>query len=140
MEANNNIVNLNELKKDYDRGLVSALIGAGFSKNVSSLYLDWNSLLEDLIDDLFKLEINQYISNYSYCTVGKNLEVEKKKRKEEFIGNLLNKYGYLGIVSKYIGQKGYREVIEDYIEERTPYVKKNDNGTISLYNIRFLST
>ena len=133
MEVNNNIVNLNELKKDYDRGLVSALIGAGFSKNVSSLYLDWNSLLEDLIDDLFKLEINQYISNYSYCTVGKYLEVEKKKRKEEFIGNLLNKYGYLGIVSKYIGQKGYREVIEDYIEERTPYVKRNDNGTISLY-------
>ena len=84
MEANNNIENLKELKKDYDRGLVSALIGAGFSKNVSSLYLDWNSLLEDLIDDLFKLEINQYISDHSYCTVGKYLEVEKKKRKEEF--------------------------------------------------------
>lgn len=133
MEANNNIGNLKELKKDYDRGLVSALIGAGFSKNVSSLYLDWNSLLEDLIDDLFKLEINQYISDYSYCTVGKYLEDEKKKRKKEFVDNLLDKYGYLEIVSKYIGQKGYREVIEDYIEERTPYAKKNNDGTTSLY-------
>lgn len=133
MEANNNIGNLKELKKDYDRGLVSALIGAGFSKNVSSLYLDWTSLLEDLIDDLFKLEINQYISDYSYCTVGKYLEDEKKKRKKEFVDNLLDKYGYLEIVSKYIGQKGYREVIEDYIEERTPYAKKNNDGTTSLY-------
>ncbi|MBF1414269.1 MAG: SIR2 family protein [Prevotella histicola] len=133
MEANNNIENLNELKKDYDRGLVSALIGAGFSKNVSSLYLDWTSLLEDLIDDIFKLEINQYIGNYFHCNVEKYHEDEKKQIKKEFVDNLLSKYGYLGIVSKYVDQKGYREVLENYIEERTPYVKRNDDGTISLY-------
>ena len=133
MEANNNIENLKALKKDYDNGLVSALIGAGFSKNVSSFYLDWTSLLEDLIDDLFKLEINQYITNYFHCNVGEYHEDEKKKRKKEFVNNLLDKYGYLGIVSKYIDQKGYREVIEDYIEERTPYAKKNNDGTTSLY-------
>ena len=104
MEANNNIENLKALKKDYDKGLVSALIGAGFSKNVSSLYLDWTSLLEDLIDDLFKLEINQYIGNYFHCNVGEYHEDEKKKRKKEFVDNLLDKYGYLGIVSKYIGR------------------------------------
>ena len=133
MEANNNIENLKALKKDYDNGLVSALIGAGFSKNVSSLYLDWTSLLKDLIDDLFKLEINQYIGNYFHCNVGEYHEDEKKKRKKEFVDNLLDKYGYLGIVSKYIDQKGYREVIEDYIEEHTPYAKKNNDGTTSLY-------
>ena len=133
MEANNNIENLKALKKDYDNGLVSALIGAGFSKNVSSLYLDWTSLLEDLIDDLFKLEINQYIGNYFHCNVEKYHEDEKKQIKKEFVDNLLSKYGYLGIVSKYVDQKGYREVLENYIEERTPYVKRNDKGTISLY-------
>lgn len=133
MEVNNNIENLKALKKDYENGLVSALIGAGFSKNVSSLYLDWTSLLEDLIDDVFKLEINQYIGNYFHYNVGEYHEDEKKKRKKEFVDNLLDKYGYLEIVSKYIGQKGYREVIENYIEERTPYVKRNDDGTISLY-------
>ena len=133
MEVNNNIENLKALKKDYEKGLVSALIGAGFSKNVSSLYLDWTSLLEDLIDDVFKLEINQYIGNYLHCNVGEYHEDEKKKRKKEFVDNLLDKYGYLEIVSKYIGQKGYREVIEDYIEERTPYAKKNNDGTTSLY-------
>lgn len=133
MEVNNNIENLKALKKDYENGLVSALIGAGFSKNVSSLYLDWTSLLEDLIDDLFKIEINQYIDNYFHCNVEKYHEDEKKQRKKEFVDNLLSKYGYLGIVSKYVDQKGYREVLENYIEERTPYVKKNDKGTISLY-------
>ncbi|WP_424036240.1 SIR2 family protein [Prevotella histicola] len=133
MEANNNIENLKALKKDYDNGLVSALIGAGFSKNVSSFYLDWTSLLEDLIDDIFKLEINQYIGNYFHCNVEKYHEDEKKQIKKEFVDNLLSKYGYLGIVSKYVDQKGYREVLENYIEERTPYVKRNDDGTISLY-------
>lgn len=133
MEANNNIENLKALKKDYDNGLVSALIGAGFSKNVSSLYLDWTSLLEDLIDDIFKLEINQYIGNYFLCNVEKYHEDKKKQIKKEFVDNLLSKYGYLGIVSKYVDQKGYREVLENYIEERTPYVKRNDDGTISLY-------
>lgn len=133
MEANNNIENLKALKKDYDNGLVSALIGAGFSKNVSSLYLDWTSLLEDLIDDLFKLEINQYIGNYLHCNVEKYYEDEKKQIKKEFVDNLLSKYGYLGIVSKYVDQKGYREVLENYIEERTPYAKKNNDGTTSLY-------
>ena len=133
MEVNNNIENLKALKKDYENGLVSALIGAGFSKNVSSLYLDWTSLLEDLIDDVFKLEINQYIGNYFHCNVEKYHEDEKKQIKKEFVDNLLSKYGYLGIVSKYVDQKGYREVLENYIEERTPYVKRNDKGTISLY-------
>ncbi len=133
MEANNNIENLKALKKDYDNGLVSALIGAGFSKNVSSLYLDWTSLLEDLIDDLFKLEINQYMGNYLHCNVEKYHEDEKKQIKKEFVDNLLSKYGYLGIVSKYVDQKGYREVLENYIEERTPYAKKNNDGTTSLY-------
>ena len=133
MEANNNIENLKALKKDYDNGLVSALIGAGFSKNVSSLYLDWTSLLEDLIDDIFKLEINQYIGNYFHCNVEKYHEDEKKQIKKEFVDNLLSKYGYLGIVSKYVDQKGYREVLENYIDERPPYVKRNDDGTISLY-------
>ena len=133
MEVNNNIENLKALKKDYENGLVSALIGAGFSKNVSSLYLDWTSLLEDLIDDVFKLEINQYIGNYLHCNVEKYHEDEKEQIKKEFVDNLLSKYGYLGIVSKYVDQKGYREVLENYIEERTPYVKRNDKGTISLY-------
>lgn len=133
-KSSENIENLNSLKIDYDKGLVSALIGAGFSRNVSNLYMDWNTLLEDLINDLFKLEINQYIDNYFNCNKKKYNNTEKEAIKKEFTNNILNKYGYLGIVSMYITQKGYREVIEDYIEDRTPYAKKdNDNGTISLY-------
>lgn len=133
-EKNENIENLRSLKGDYDKGLVSALIGAGFSRNVSDLYMDWNTLLEDLINDLFKLEIEQYIDNYFNCNKKKYNKIEKEARRKEFINNILNRYGYLGIVSMYITQKGYREVIEDYIEDRTPYAKKDDNdGTMSLY-------
>ncbi|XTB52241.1 SIR2 family protein [Fusobacterium nucleatum] len=133
-KSSENIKNLESLKTDYDKGLVSALIGAGFSRNVSNLYMDWNTLLEDLINDLFKLEINQYIDNYFNCNKKKYNNTEEEAIKKEFTNNILNKYGYLGIVSMYITQKGYREVIEDYIEDRTPYAKKdNDNGTMSLY-------
>lgn len=85
MEVNNNIENLKALKKDYENGLVSALIGAGFSKNVSSLYLDWTSLLEDLIDDIFKLEINQYIGNYFHCNVEKYHEDEKNRLRKNLL-------------------------------------------------------
>lgn len=113
MEVNKNLENLEFLKEDYNKGLVSALIGAGFSKNVSPFYLDWTSLLEDLIDDLFKLEINQYIGNYIHCNARKYNEKKKKAIKKtikkEFVDSLINKYGYLGLVSKYIAQKGYRE-------------------------------
>ena len=62
-KSSENIENLKLLKIDYDKGLVSVLIGAGFSRNVSNLYMDWNTLLEDLINDLFKLEI------YCCCVV-----------------------------------------------------------------------
>ena len=36
---------LNKLVSDYNEGKLSALVGAGFSKNVSNRYLNWNELL-----------------------------------------------------------------------------------------------
>lgn len=62
MEENKNVANLQKLKENYDEGVVSALIGAGSSKNVSNSFMDWDTLLQDLIDDLFKLEIDQVVS------------------------------------------------------------------------------
>jgi hypothetical protein len=45
----NSAATLRELKKSYDSGLVSALVGAGFSKNVYSLFPSWPQLLEDIV-------------------------------------------------------------------------------------------
>lgn len=47
-----------ELKECYDNGQVSALVGAGFSKNVSNLFLSWEELLHDMISNLYEIEIN----------------------------------------------------------------------------------
>jgi len=33
---------LNKLVSDYNEGKLSALVGAGFSKNVSRHFLNWN--------------------------------------------------------------------------------------------------
>ena len=40
---------LEQLRKDYEQGIMSAFIGAGFSLNVSDLYLTWNGLLYDMV-------------------------------------------------------------------------------------------
>ncbi len=45
--------------------------------------MEWDTLLQDLIDDLFKLEIDQYIDSYFHYNVSQSLEDEKKK-KERF--------------------------------------------------------
>ena len=47
-----------KLKEDYNNNLISALIGAGFSKNISSSFPNWSELLHDMIDDLFENEIS----------------------------------------------------------------------------------
>lgn len=131
---NLNIENLSLLKKEYSSGSVSALIGAGFSKNVSPLYMDWDTLLQDIIEDLYKLEMQQYIRNeFHWKNKSKYKRDSEKRLKKEFANHILNKEGYLGVVSKYIAQKGYREVIENYIEDRTPYAKKDTDGNMSLY-------
>lgn len=101
---NNDTRNLKSLKDDYNKGIVSALVGAGFSKNVSSsLYMDWSTLLEDIIDDLFKLEIQQYVNNPFHLRMSSmDKEENEKKLKKEFVDHILKQHGYLGIVSKYI--------------------------------------
>ena len=51
---------LDELKRYYKEGLVSALIGAGFSKNVSDSFLGWGELLHDMVGEVYAIEFNRY--------------------------------------------------------------------------------
>ena len=48
---------LESLKSLYQKGLVSVMIGAGFSKNVCTKYPNWNELLSDLVIELYERSI-----------------------------------------------------------------------------------
>lgn len=54
----------------YDKGLVSALVGAGFSKNVSNLFWGWGELLQDMIGVLYEIDIKRNYDNYLHQSRG----------------------------------------------------------------------
>lgn len=115
---------LEELRRRINAGEVSALIGAGFSRNVSNEFPLWDGLLSDMVCELFKPEIetgfqNQILYN---SVIIKNDHQEYCKNK---VGEIIQREGYLNIVSQYIKSKGYREAVEDYIEKHTPYIKES---------------
>lgn len=128
MDSNSNINNLRLLQEEYAKGTISVLVGAGFSMNVSALFKNWDGLLKDLIEDLYRFEIKQYIDQQVVI----NSE-SSDKLKEDYITNILKQEGYLGVVKKYIDQRGYHEVIDDYIEEHTPYAVSSGENEFSLY-------
>lgn len=113
---------LEELKENYDKGLVSALVGAGFSKNVSDSFLSWGELLHDMVGEVYAIEFKRYYDNYlqQFRGVSTRLKPEEKV-KDEFISEKIQEDNYLELVSKYIKKKGIRESVETYIENRTPY-------------------
>ena len=93
---------LKALKKDYDDGRVSVLVGSGFTKNAYAGASNWAELLKEMVGELYGTEITM------------------KPDYKEF----LRKKGYLKVVDEYIEHRGCREAIEVYIEEHIPYVKK----------------
>lgn len=118
---------LEELKEDYKKGLLSALVGAGFSKNVSDSFLDWKELLYDMVGELYAIDIDNYL-NLNINTSQINID----KTKDEYIKSVLKKENSLELVSKYIKYKGYRECVEFYIEGKIRYVDHNSDNKIVL--------
>ena len=111
---------LKELRTRINASEVSALIGAGFSKNVSNEFPLWDDLLYDMVCELFKPEIETGFRNQILYKIKTDYKEYCKKKVKEII----QREGYLDIVSRYIKSKGYREAVEDYIEKHTPYVKE----------------
>lgn len=109
------IIQLKKLKGKLENQNMSVLVGAGFSKNISSIFPSWWELLYDLTSYLFGDEIRESI----FYRENKSNK-EKKDYFNEKITYYLQKVGYLELVSEYIQRKGYREAITTYIEERTP--------------------
>lgn len=124
---------LEELKDCYDKGLVSALVGAGFSKNVSDKFLSWGELLDEMIGELYDFEIKRHYDNYLH----QNRDLlpvlkDEKDFKKDFIKEIGQKEDYLDIVSNYIKKKGFRESLEMYIERKIPHVRFDEDKNIIL--------
>ena len=112
---------LNSLVLDYNEGKLSALVGAGFSKNVSPLYLSWNELLVDMYKKVYSEEIEKFYQNYLHFNKGgTTIMPSDKEIKEEYVKSRLKNEDLLGLVSKYIRKCGFREAVDVYIEKHTP--------------------
>lgn len=98
---------LEDIKRYIENGEMSFLIGAGFSRNVNKeAYPLWGDLLEDAAWNLF--------GDGGKATKAKKQKVLNKVEKE---------IGYLGLASVMVKKAGYHEVIDTYIESKTPFLK-----------------
>lgn len=115
---------LDQLREKYGKGLVSVIVGAGFSRNACKEYPLWKDLLYDMVVELYQDEIERAYIRYRDITPNNKMSLEVFTKEET--PRIIARVGYLKIVSEYIARKGYREAIEHYIEERIPYI---DNAT-----------
>ena len=124
---------LERLKYDYKKSLISALIGAGFSKNISNLFPNWAELLYDMINELYSVDIKRNYDNYLHLNKD-NIDLLKTESdiRDEYISEIGEKINYLEIVSNYINWKGFRESAEAYIESRIPYAELKEDKSIIL--------
>jgi len=125
----NHIELLNKLRRQLSNKRMSLLVGAGFSKNASPLFCDWEQLLYDLTFFLYKTEIHD-----SFVALWKDpiKDAEFSDYCWKQVAQRLSNKGYLETVSEYIKKKGYPQSIIAYIEDRTPEIEINKNNTISL--------
>ena len=69
--TNIHIDKLKELKQKLESKQMSALIGAGFSMNVSEIFPSWSDLLYDMVYFLYGREIEEAYSKISVKKRGK---------------------------------------------------------------------
>lgn len=136
---------LEQLKDNYDKHLVSALIGSGFTKNMYPKSPSWNELLKDLVMFAYDSELHNDYADYCHKARPRT-KLTFEKYCENEIENIIKQNGYLNVVSRYIEKKGCREAIDLYLEEKNPFfysyggkVKvKGDRKTI-LYDTNLLT-
>lgn len=126
----NSLELLKQLKKSYDMGLVSALIGAGFTKNVYPKAVSWWELLKGIVVFTYDIELKQqyqqYKHNLKFWQCAKNYD----DCLDKFVDIIIKRDGYLKVVSNYIKAKGCREAIDVYIEENNPFFYSTSKGTM----------
>lgn len=120
---------LRQLKDSYNKGLVSALVGAGFTQNMYEKALGWKQLLRGVVIEAYGLELRKELEQ---CNRDKQFSGMSKSSEEcidDFVDNIIKRDGYLGVVSSYIKFKGCREAIDVYIEDNNPFFIQTPKGT-----------
>ncbi|MCD2424410.1 SIR2 family protein [Niabella pedocola] len=120
------IQNIQALRTKLAGRKMSLLVGAGFSKNVSSEFPSWSELLTNLVYELYQDDIDSKIPS----------DIDEKQRKiivVEQAGKIVQKVGYLNVVSEYVSRRGYEESIVTYIEQHTPIELARDGDYYLLY-------
>lgn len=119
------IDHLKAIKSKLHANKMSVMIGAGFSKNVDPRFLSWYELLQDIVLYLYADEIEEKCISRKIRS-----QKEKDNLKKKQIERIVEREGYLGIVSQYIKRKGFREAIEVFIESYTPCCNKEGKKII----------
>lgn len=119
---------LEHLRQDYKQGIMSALVGAGFSLNVSNHYLSWNGLLYDMVLEKYKSQIDNSYEEYK-----KKNNIEEIKSQKDFyldeVSKLIKEKGALHLASQYVHEHNdMHESIDEYIEEHIPFAKVSKEG------------
>ena len=115
---------LEQLKDNYDKHLVSALVGSGFTKNMYPKAPSWNELLKDLVMFAYDSELHDKYEDYCHKTRTRT-KLSFEKFCDGQIENIIKQDGYLNVVSRYIEKKGCREAIDLYLEEKNPFFFTN---------------
>jgi hypothetical protein len=111
------IQEIKNLRSKLAGGLMSVLVGSGFSKNAHRSFPDWREMIFDMADELYGVEIGQH------CPENISKE-DLSKWVKDSIFHRIQREGYLQVVSAYIRLKGMEEAVVSYIEERTPIIQE----------------
>lgn len=81
-----NIANcLNAIIEKLKNGQMSAMIGAGFSKNANSAYPDWSQLMVDAYKELYPEKYESHEAKIREEIIKKEGETDKDKEQQEKI-------------------------------------------------------
>ncbi|RWU08170.1 SIR2 family protein [Pedobacter chitinilyticus] len=112
---------LEKLQKNLSGQDLSILVGAGFSKNVDPAFPSWGQLLYRMVD---KIKGKQFEEDFKKTKLPAS---KKKAYLENRYNEFIDEVGYLKVPSLYRDRMGYREALEHYIEQVTPFVDKEHN-------------
>ncbi|MBR1426339.1 MAG: SIR2 family protein [Paludibacteraceae bacterium] len=118
---------LKQLRSDYASRKLSALVGAGFSRNALPAFPLWRDLLLPIVKDVYKQEFEALLRYHT--ARAKTSGMTPSECAMRACDDILLKYGNLEVVSEYIRRNGMgHESIDAYIEQHIKPAERKGNG------------